>query len=150
MALTIEILSPENFKEAAQLSVELWPECEASVQSEYYMEMIGSASATCYLVKHDGRYIGFIELSLRTDHVEGSDLTCTPYIEGVYVKREHRHKGTGLRLIQAAEEWALSHGYRQIASDVEIYNEASINFHTAAGFKEANRLVCFIKDISPG
>ena len=41
-------------------------------------------------------------------------------------------------------------GYLEgIASDCELENETSIAFHKRSGFKEAGRIVCFVKPLNP-
>ena len=35
----------------------------------------------------------------------------------------------------------------EFASDCEINNEISLQFHLSMGFEEANRIICFRKDI---
>ncbi len=67
-----------------------------------------------------GRDIGFAEFSLRRDYAEGTDTR---------------------------EAWARETGCRQTASDCELPNETSLKFHLRCGFSEANRIVCFVKDI---
>ena len=43
--------------------------------------------------------------------------------------------------------WAKDKGCTEFASDCELTNEDSIRFHTALGFEEANRIMCFRKGI---
>jgi aminoglycoside 6'-N-acetyltransferase I len=47
--------------------------------------------------------------------------------------------------VQAAEAWARSHGLKEIASDTQLENAISIQAHTALGYEEVERLVCFRK-----
>lgn len=68
-------------------------------------------------------------------------------VEGMYVKENYRHLGIGKNMIQMAMGWGQQKGCKQLASDTELSNTASIEFHTKNGFSEANRIVCFIKDI---
>ncbi len=51
------------------------------------------------------------------------------------------------KLIIKGEEWAKSKGCTQIGSDIEMDNDISYKFHQKVGFNEANRIICFIKDI---
>ena len=51
------------------------------------------------------------------------------------------------KLVELGENWGKEKGCTQYASDTEITNQQSIAFHKKVGFSEANRLVCFIKDI---
>ena len=54
-------------------------------------------------------------------------------------------RGGARALLAACEDWARARGCREFASDCELDNEASIGFHRAVGFAEANRIVCFAK-----
>jgi aminoglycoside 6'-N-acetyltransferase I len=47
--------------------------------------------------------------------------------------------------MQAAEAWARRQGLKEIASDTQIDNTASIQAHTVLGYEEVERLVCFRK-----
>lgn len=39
------------------------------------------------------------------------------------------------------------HALAEFAGDCELINEDSLKFHMALGFEEANRIICFRKDI---
>lgn len=49
--------------------------------------------------------------------------------------------------MKTAEMWALEKGFAELASDTEITNKNSIEIHKHLGFKEIERVVCFIKKI---
>ena len=89
---------------------------------------------------------GFIEINVR-NYAEGSTSPKVPYIEGWYIDKDLRGSGHGKQLIDAAEKWAIDHGYNELASDSELENAHSIAAHKALGFKEAERIVCFIKKL---
>jgi aminoglycoside 6'-N-acetyltransferase I len=145
--MIIEKLSTENIRAFAELSVALWPDADLADQVSYYSRMVGAEDATCYLIRDGSAPLGFIELSLRSDHVEGSRSSPTAYIEGLYVRPEKRNQDIGRALIKLGEQWAMAHGLNQLASDSEIFNAQGIAFHTAVGFEEAVRTVHFIKEI---
>ncbi|MGZ3498278.1 MAG: GNAT family N-acetyltransferase [Vulcanimicrobiaceae bacterium] len=71
-----------------------------------------------------------------------------PHIEGWYVEPSARGNGVGRRLMSAAEIWASSLGFKEIASDTEIHNEASLRAHQACGFEEVDRLIKFRKALA--
>lgn len=48
---------------------------------------------------------------------------------------------------QNAKKWAKEKHCTEFASDCEINNEISLQFHLSMGFEEANRIICFRKDI---
>ena len=92
----------------------------------------------------DGSLAGFVELGSRP-YAEGCETSPVAYLEGWYVDPDDRLEGLGTRLIEAAETWALSHGYREIASDTEIDNKISLGAHLSLGYEEVERQVCFRK-----
>jgi aminoglycoside 6'-N-acetyltransferase I len=98
------------------------------------------------LERGNGELGGFIELNLR-NWAEGSLSTQVPYIEGWYVDADLRGQGYGKGLVDAAERWAIEHGFDELASDTELENTESIATHKALGFEEVERLVCFIKKL---
>lgn len=89
---------------------------------------------------------GFIELNIR-NFAEGSSSDRVPYVEGWFVDASERGKGFGKQLMIAAEEWARELGCDELASDVEMKNDVSIAAHTALGFEETCRVVCFLKKL---
>lgn len=99
------------------------------------------------LERNNGKLGGFIELNLR-NYAEGSKSFKVPYVEGWYVDLDLRNCGYGKQLIQIAENWAIENGFNELASDAEIENFDSIAAHKALGFKEVERIVCFIKQLN--
>ena len=91
--------------------------------------------------------LGFAHCSLRHDYVEGTKGNAVGYLEGIYVVPEFRSKGIAKALAVRCENWAASMGCSEFASDCELENTDSYNFHIAMGFNEANRIICFTKKI---
>ena len=50
-------------------------------------------------------------------------------------------------LVIACETWAKERGCRKFASDCELDNDQSLQFHRNVGFAEANRIVCVTKKL---
>ena len=98
------------------------------------------------LEKTPGKLGGFIELNVR-NYAEGSVSPKVPYVEGWYVDEDLRGRGYGRQLIKAAETWAIENGFNELASDAELQNPDSIAAHKALGFREVERIVCFLKKL---
>jgi aminoglycoside 6'-N-acetyltransferase I len=94
----------------------------------------------------DCELVGFLELNLR-DYAEGSRCSPIPYIEAWFVTKQNRGQGIGKALIQAAETWAIEHSFSEIASDTTPDNIDSIDAHKRLGFREVERVVCFLKPL---
>lgn len=143
----ISALQPSNIQVVASLATQLWPDTSLDEMLSHYQEVLELGEGTCFLAYQEGQPIGFVELSIRNDYVEGADELPVAYIEGLYIASDYRQQGLGQMLITRAEQWAVQHGFKQLCSDVEIENQLSILFHEKAGFSEAARIVCFVKNL---
>lgn len=136
-----------NLDEVTNLAMKLWPDnVWAELRSEFE-KLLASNKDIVYLAIVEGTHVGFIHMSLRFDYVEGSNSSPVGYIEGIYVDENHRNKGISKKLVKAGEEWSKSLGCTELASDTELDNQESQQFHKRIGFREASRIVSFIKDI---
>ena len=93
------------------------------------------------------QFVVFAQCQLRHDYVEGTETSPVGYLEGILVEEAYRHKGYAKELLRECEQWAKSKGCTEFASDCELENEESLRFHMAMQFEEANRVICFRKDI---
>ena len=79
--------------------------------------------------------------------MEGCENSPVGYLEGVSVKEEYCQQGIARKLVSECEQWAREKGCTEFASDCELTNTASLNFHLAIGFQEENRIICFKKKL---
>lgn len=149
--VNIRIAHAADWKQLAALRTLLWPDGS-------YEEHLGELKAgpsgwgppefpVAWLVAEDesGEMIGFLEVGLRS-HADGCDTRrAVGYVEGWFVREEHRRKGIGAALIRAAESWARAHGCREMASDALIDNATSETAHKALGFEIVDRCIRFRK-----
>lgn len=91
--------------------------------------------------------IGFAQCQLRYDYVEGAKTSPVGYLEGIFIKEGYRNKGYAKELLAECEVWAKGNGCQEFASDCEIDNIDSVQFHKAMNFTEANRIICFTKKL---
>ena len=68
-------------------------------------------------------------------------------MEGIFIKDGYRNKGYAKELLSECETYAKENGCQEFASDCEIGNINSLNFHRAMNFTEANRIICFTKTL---
>ena len=127
----------------AELMVQLWPHQTVEAMEEELREMMQEEEIAFFLAEN----IGFAQCQLRHDYVEGTDSSPVGYLEGIYVAEEYRHQGIARDLVYACENWAKEKGCREFASDCELTNTQSLDFHLAVGFQEANRIICFTKKL---
>lgn len=133
--------------ELARLAIQMWEDNEIEELAGHFEELMTSDEAVCFLKCVDEKAIGFAQCQLRHDYVEGTETSPVGYLEGILVEEAFRHKGYAKELLEACEKWAKSKGCSEFASDCELENEESLRFHMALQFEEANRVICFRKNI---
>ena len=127
----------------------LWPECPPKRHALEMEQLLHSDGVILLAEDLDSRPIGFAEISIRHDHVEGTSEAPVPYLEGWYVIPSHRRRGVGRALIESAEHWALQAGFSELASDAELHRPESIQAHVELGFHEVGRSVHFVRPLRP-
>ena len=131
----------------AGLALGLWPD---HVYAELRQEMgeILSLPDAAFFLAYDGETpVGFAQCQLRRDYVEGTESTPVGYLEGIFVAETYRRRGVARDLLAACEGWAGERGCSEFASDCELTNTESLLFHLKLGFLEANRIICFTKNL---
>lgn len=131
----------------ASLAVQLWPDNDPEELAEEFRTLIMNADAALFIKYAADTPIAFAQCQLRHDYVEGTDSSPVGYLEGIFVSEGYRKKGFASELLSECEKWAKEKGCVQFASDCELDNADSLSFHLAMGFEEANRIICFKKDL---
>ena len=128
----------------------LWPEAG---REEHLLEMASFAADPrrygqflAYSASHEA--IGLAEVSLRRDHVNGTQTSPVAFLEGLYVVPQARRKGVASALVAAVCEWARRAGCQEIASDAVLENSISHVVHRALGFEETERVVFFRRKLA--
>ena len=134
---------------AAALAAALWPQHDAPALAEECRALLRGGNAALFLASEAGKDVGFAQVQLRHDYVEGTETSPVGYLEGIYVREEARGRGVARKLLAACEAWAAEQGCREFASDCELDNTGSLAFHLHSGFTEANRIICFVKPLQP-
>ncbi|MGQ0641757.1 MAG: GNAT family N-acetyltransferase [Gemmatimonadaceae bacterium] len=94
--------------------------------------------------RQDGSACGFVEVGSRP-YADGCTTSPVGYIEAWFVDPDVRRQGYGRALLAAAEDWARSRGYREMASDTQLHNEVSREAHERSGYAEVDRIIQFRK-----
>ncbi|WP_026508493.1 aminoglycoside 6'-N-acetyltransferase [Butyrivibrio sp. MC2013] len=137
----------EDAEILAALAIQMWTEHDSEDMAEEFRELVMNDEAVCFLKYEDEKPIGFAQCQLRYDYVEGTESSPVGYLEGILIVDRYRKKGYAAELLAECEKWAKEKGCTEFASDCELANEESLKFHMALGFEEANRIICFRKDI---
>ena len=131
----------------AALAAQLW-EGHAHTQLQHaFEELAENPNAVCFIKYVDNKPVGFAQCQLRRDYVEGTNSSPVGYLEGIFIMEQYRHCGYAKELLSYCEKWAREMHCTEFASDCEIENQGSLQFHLAMGFEVANRIICFKKNI---
>ncbi|MBU2862488.1 GNAT family N-acetyltransferase [Reinekea forsetii] len=137
-----------DLKEWSRMRTLLWPDtpdCHVSEIQEYFDGRSPDIVEVLVLDLHGKNQLqGFLELNVRS-YAEGSRNRGVPFVEAWYVDEKERNLGWGKKLMEAAEKWSLDKGYSELGSDTELENTESQKAHLALGFKEVERVVCYLK-----
>jgi aminoglycoside 6'-N-acetyltransferase I len=147
--MLIRSASTQDIDRLIEIRNQLWPQNPLTKHADDLEKLLSDSSrnALFYAQSSDGAVLGFAEVSLRTDYVEGCTSSPVVYLEGIFVSEQHRRSGIASELVEEAALWGSVNGAAELASDAEINNQVSIDFHCSSGFREANRVVCFVRSI---
>ena len=128
-----------------ELRLMLWPD---SSREEHAAEMARVAEDPFrfgqFVARDDaGARLGFAEVSLRTDYVNGTESSPVDFIEGLYVLPHARRQGVAGAMMKEIVAWARARGCKELASDALLENTGSHAMHAALGFNETERVVYF-------
>jgi len=140
-----------NIHDWVNLSLRLFPEHTFNEMFQEYMGYLTNKNVRQkeigFLYNKNNKNVAFMNISIRNDYVNGCDSSPVVYIEAIYVLPKYRKMGIASELIKTAEIFAREKGILQVASDCLIDNTESEMFHKGCGFKEAERVICFVKNI---
>ena len=136
-----------NFDDWIDLSLLLFPEHTRDEMIKFYSEILTSKKEIGFLYKKDYRFVGYINISIRSDYVNGTDESPVAFVEAIFVLPEYRKQNIARKLIEHAEDFARQKGLKQLASDCLLENEASAAFHKSCGFTETERVIYFVKNV---
>ena len=126
------------------LMASLWPHHSAGEMAEEAANILENPDAAIFLAEEN---LGFAQVGLRYDYVEGTESSPVGYLEGIFVAEGYRRQGLAGQLLSACEAWCRQKGCTEMGSDCELENQKSLAFHLNCGFLEANRIICFVKKL---
>lgn len=131
----------------ANLAVQMWDSHSVSELIVEFSEIMEKGNSQFFLKYENDIPIGFAQCQLRYDYVEGTKTSPVGYLEGIFIKEGYRNKGYAKELLAECEVWAKGNGCQEFASDCEIDNIDSFQFHKSMDFTEVNRIICFAKTL---
>jgi GNAT superfamily N-acetyltransferase len=123
-----------------------------SARLPLYASAVSSADSAVlvFVPSVDASPVGMVVVHVRAREEMGWSDECgtleylqapNGYLESLRVKDEHRRKGFGRLLLEAAEAWALAHQRSELWVHVSRSNERACRFYLACGWLE-RYIVC--------
>ncbi|MDT3485585.1 aminoglycoside 6'-N-acetyltransferase [Stenotrophomonas maltophilia] len=132
----------------AQLRLGLWPDADDPL--EELAQSLADAEGAVFLARvADGEAVGFAEVCLRHDYVNGTESSPVGFLEGWYVRPQWQGSGVGRMLLAAVQAWTRDAGCRELASDSRVEDVRAHAAHRACGFEETERVVYFRMALEP-
>ena len=137
----------KNIEDLLSLALKLWKDNSYDCLKEELLQILKEDKNSIFLYSVNNEIVGFSQVSLRYDYVEGTDSSPVAYLEGIYIKENYRNLGYAKQLLKECENWAREKGCSEFASDCELKNDLSLEFYLKMGFSETNKIICFKKQI---
>lgn len=147
----IESFALVDRDEYLSLRSTLWPDCSIEQHFAEMTEHVSNPEKYVQFVarSESAKAIGFVEASVRSDYVNGTDSSPVAFLEGLFVDPHFRRRGIAKQLVAEVISWAESKGFKEMASDALLSNVASHAMHESLGFVETERVVYFRKVLAP-
>lgn len=137
----------EDAQAVASMAIIMWKNHSLEELRMEFEEIIANKECTIFIYAIENQPVGFAQCQLRHDYVEGTKSSPVGYLEGIFINEEYRKQGCAKELLTQCEEWAKEQGCLEFASDCELTNDSSFEFHKKMGFTETNRIICFTKQL---
>ena len=129
----------------------LWPDSEPTEHRAETARILAAGAkrvALLCMAPEGATAVGLIELSRRA-RVDGCTTSPVAYVEGLFVRPDHRRRSVARALIEAGEAWARARGCTEIAFGSALGDTAAQAVHGRLGFEETGRRVLFRKPVAP-
>ena len=147
MSIQIKKAAAKDAEAVAVMAVKMWTSHTVDELAQEFVGVMQDPDSAVFLLTDEDKAVGFAQCGLRHDYVEGADSSPVGYLEGIFVEEAYRGQGCAGMLLSRCEAWAKEKGCTEFASDCELDNEISRQFHLGLGFREANRIICFTKKL---
>lgn len=98
----------------AELAVMMWSSHSVEELEKGFEAAVNSDKAAVFIALSDGVIVGFAQCSLRYDYVEGTSSSPVGYLEGIFVKSEHRKQGYAGQLLDRCENGRRARAVRSL------------------------------------
>ena len=134
-------------REIAALASKMWTSHTVEELAECFSAAINAPDCAVFLVTDGDKASDLHSADCGTIMWRERQAVLSAILEGIFVEEPYRKQGCAKQLLDCCEQWAKEKSCTEFASDCELDNEISRQFHLGAGFREANRIVCFVKKI---
>lgn len=135
----------EDIKAVIDINEETLPE---HYSDYFYYEILAEFPETFLVAELDGAIIGYVmcRIEYGFSHLRRLGLARKGHVVSVAVREQHRGKGVGTMLMNAAQEAMAAKASTEAYLEVRVTNAEAINLYQRLGYKSASRLEAYYKD----
>jgi GNAT superfamily N-acetyltransferase len=103
-------------------------------------EIITNKDSEIFIAEANQKPVGFAEVYIREDRPDPARV-CRRYghLQSLLVTEKSRKKGTGKKLVGAAETWAKQKGATEMQLDIWEFPEGPLDFYQNLGYRTLRR-----------
>jgi GNAT superfamily N-acetyltransferase len=103
-------------------------------------KIIQNSEAALFLAEIARYPVGLAEVYIRQDEANSAKVVRRyGYLQSLMVQESYRHQGIGLRLLEAAEQWARQQGAIEMQLDIWEFADGPLHFYEHLGYRTLRR-----------
>lgn len=138
----------QDFVPLSHLVRESWPVDMRDQVDDILKDALANPDSTaifaCFL---NNDAIGYAQVCIRNEYVEGATNYPIAYLEALYIKEGFRDVGIGQRLIEMVTMYVNAMGIEELAADCPSNDLHQFELFLRSGFEEISQVTHFVKSI---
>lgn len=103
-------------------------------------KIIQNSDAALFLAEIAHHPVGLAEVYIRQDETNSAKVVRRyGHLQSLMVQEPYRHQGIGIRLLEAAEQWAKEQGAIEVQLDIWEFAEGPLRFYEHLGYRTLRR-----------
>ncbi len=142
MDVCIREASLQDCETLAYLAAQLGYPAQAE-QMRRRLASLAPELCAVFVALGEGRVLGFAHVGRKASIL----VERCAELRGLIVDQEHRGRGIGRALLQAAESWAMQHGCQQMDVSTNVLRAGARVFYDRMGYEAYKESIRFRKDL---
>ena len=129
----------EDSRVLAEMAVCMWDSHTAAELEMEFARTIEEGREVFFIQYQDQTPVGFAQCSMRSDYVEGTESSPVGYLEGIFVKEDHRGKGYAGECLDYARQIAEKENCYKMMLLTGSKDPETFHFYEKAGYNSSDK-----------